>query len=47
MKKEIQEFLDTIEPIDTTPSLERMEAIRNEAREEVKRENEKLIGETK
>ena len=38
MTNEQREFLSTIEPIDTSASLERLEAIRQQARAEVEQE---------
>jgi hypothetical protein len=43
MTNEMREWLDTIEPVDTTPTRERLEAIREQAREEVKQENERMV----
>ena len=43
MKKETQEYLDTIEVVDTSETLKRLEEIKQEAREQVRIENERTV----
>jgi hypothetical protein len=43
MKKELIEYLETVTETDTTPTRERLESIRNEARREVIEENERTV----
>ena len=47
MKKDMQEWLDLIEVVDTTPTLERLKEIREQARRELEEENKTILKENR